>query len=79
MGCWAETCGLSGLPIEMGDEAALFVLVPGHHHNDSRSGFSYPVGEWFPWCPAFYGTYDECRGSLRFNPVETQRERMRNG
>lgn len=28
MGCWNETCGLSGLPITKGDKVKLVFLLP---------------------------------------------------
>lgn len=65
MGCWYETCGLSGLPITPGTKSLLFLLQPGSHE-DGRSGFCYPVGQWSPLTLPFRGEYDDDRGTLDF-------------
>lgn len=66
MGCWYETCGLSGLPITPDDKALVVLLVPGSSIDDGRGGFCYPVGLWSPLCPPFFGTYNDDRGTLNF-------------
>jgi hypothetical protein len=65
MGCWYETCGLSGLPIPPDTNALLVVLGPGTSIDDGRSGFSYPTGQWRPLCLPFAGVYDDDQGTLK--------------
>lgn len=66
MGCWYETCGISGLPITPNDPTALLLLVPGTDwKGDSPGGFCYPTGQWRPICPPIFGTYDDNTGTIR--------------
>lgn len=58
MGCWDETCGLSGLPIEYDDKTLLFPLSSSPLYESGQSGFSYPTGLWQPMTLPFYGTYN---------------------
>ena len=70
MGCWYETCGISGLPITPGDKAVLFLLGPGTaswRGGSGCSGFSNPVGLWSPLSPPFFGKYNDDRGTLDFS------------
>lgn len=64
MGCWYETCALSGLPIPPKTPCLLFLLAPGNHLDDGRSGYSYPSGLWQPRCLPVTGVYNDDRGTL---------------
>lgn len=64
MGCWYETCGLSGLPIPPKTPCLLFLLAPGNHLDDGRAGYSYPSGIWQPRCLPVTGVYNDDRGTL---------------
>jgi len=64
MGCWYETCALSGLPIPPKTPCLLFLLAPGNHLEDGRSGYSYPSGLWQPRCLPVTGVYNDDRGTL---------------
>lgn len=66
MGCWYETCGLSGLPIVPHDPVGLFLLVPGASFREAREpgGFCYPDGQWRPVCPPIFGTYNDDWGTI---------------
>ena len=66
MGCWYETCGLSGLPIPPYTNARLIVLGPGTSIDDGRSGFCYSTGQWRPLCLPFAGVYGDDEGTLKF-------------
>lgn len=64
MGCWYETCALSGLPIPPKTPCLLFLLAPGNHLDDGRSGYSYPSGLWQPRCLPVTGVYNDDCGTL---------------
>lgn len=64
MGCWYETCGLSGAPIEPKTRCRLFLLATGNDTDTTRSGFSYPTGQWQPVAPPFSGEYNDDRGTI---------------
>ena len=64
MGCWNETCGLSGLAIPTKTPCLLFLLAPGNHLDDGRAGYSYPSGMWQPRCLPVTGVYNDDRGTL---------------
>ncbi len=69
MGSWEETCGLSHLPITVGDRALLFIIGPGRCLWDGtggRGGFCYATGIWSPQCLPFRGKYADY-GQLRLD------------
>jgi hypothetical protein len=66
MGCWYETCGISGLPIPPKEKSLLFLLAPGYGswRKDNHSGFSYPTSLWTPIVLPFQGLYNDDRGTI---------------
>jgi hypothetical protein len=64
MGCWSETCGITGLPITVGNPCVAFLLVRSelHEHQISPSGYCYADDLWSPLELPVFGTYDDYGG-----------------
>lgn len=57
MGCWNETCLVSNLPITVGDEVAMILLVPSHSF---INGCGYRNNDFFkPCCLPIFGEYND--------------------
>ncbi len=61
MGCWYETCGFSGLPIENGDPVYYMVIRKTERSVDP-SEIYYPFDLWTPVSILAKGTYDDYGG-----------------
>jgi hypothetical protein len=72
MGCWCETCGVTQLPINHGDEVRLFVLVANGNYRmlsggGCGGGVCYSSDLWSPLGPAIHGYYDDYGGIEDFD------------
>lgn len=64
MGCWNGTCGLSQLPILVGDDVWGFLIGVNWGRSDSgdQSGYCYPTDIGFPMSLPIYGKYNDYGG-----------------
>lgn len=71
MGTWIETCGITQLPISMGDRTKYLILAKVDTFRGNRhSGFCYPSTHYTMLGPPISGTYDDY-GSIK--PDKNQR------
>lgn len=67
MGCWAETDGITQLPINCGDKVRVFVILhqdsyPFHEGGEGGGGTCYSNDRWSPLGPAIQGKYNDYGG-----------------
>lgn len=62
MGCWNGTCGITQLPIMVGDPVAVFLLIDNNSYGQIRwsaNGHYYPTDYFTPRSIQLYGEYDD--------------------
>lgn len=63
MGCWNETCGISQLPIHVGDKIRAFILLDNTYKGRLEGGGTcYSSGEWAPFGISISGEYNDYGG-----------------
>lgn len=62
MGCWNETCGITQMPIHVGDPVVLVFLTKVDRHKENHGGFCYANSIWTPKFLPVRGEYDDYGG-----------------
>lgn len=59
MGCFSETCAISGLPVDSGDETVVIAMTINGGTAALASSPPSPVSSWMPASLPFFGEYDD--------------------
>ena len=59
MGCWNGTCGISQMPITVGERVACFFLKHNKHSDNGGSGFCYSDNQYCPITMPIFGEYND--------------------